>query len=81
MGEDNRTLLHHAALDGQTSTVEQLLDSGAVIEATDKDKNTPLHLAVWRRHTDVLELLLDKGAPTQARNIYSTASCCMEWTY
>ena len=40
MDQNNYTPLHLAALHGLTSAVEQLLTSGASIEAMDKDGNT-----------------------------------------
>ena len=44
MDGNSRNLLHRAALNGHTRTVEQLL---TLIEDQGKDGNTPLHLAAW----------------------------------
>ena len=71
---NNYTLLHHAALNGHTSTAELLLMNGASIEATDRDGNTPLHLSTWKGHIDVVKLLLDNGASIHAINSYFNTS-------
>ena len=70
MNTDSYTPLHHAALNGHTSTVKLLLTNGALINAPDNDNNTPLHLAVWKSHIDVVEILLHRGASIQAKNKY-----------
>jgi ankyrin repeat protein len=63
----NRELLD-AAREGKTSTVKDLLDRGAQVDARDKYGSTPLHRAAIHDHTDIARLLLDRGAEVDARD-------------
>ena len=45
-----------------------LLDSGANIEAKDKDGRTPLHHAVLKEYLNVFILLLERGADIEAKD-------------
>ncbi len=57
-----------AAEDGDTAAVQQLLDKGANIEATDKLGRTALIKAAIVGKTEVIKLLLDKGANIEAKD-------------
>ena len=64
----NRQLLH-AARDGGLARVEQALQNGANLEATDYFGNTPLHLACMHGELDVAQYLLTShGANLEATN-------------
>ena len=54
--------LHAAALAGHSSTVKQLLDHKALINATDLLKHTALFRACEMGHMDVVQTLIDCGA-------------------
>jgi len=60
--------LIQAAKNGDTAAVQQLLNKGANIEATNQYSETPLHLAVEHGHSDVVKLLLEKGANIETRD-------------
>lgn len=59
--------LHEAAQRGYVEITEQLLESGAEIEARDGSRRTPLMEAVRREHRDVAALLIARGAKLDAR--------------
>ncbi len=59
------TLLRSAA-DGDVSSVEQLLQTGADVNALDGDGRTPLIHAAANGHTQVVGALLDAGADANA---------------
>lgn len=52
------TPLHVAAVAGQLSTFERLLQLGAPVEAPDCDGETAAHLAAWSDHCAIIEALL-----------------------
>jgi ankyrin repeat protein len=61
---DNQLIV--AAARGDTAAVQQLLQQGAHIEATDKWGSTPLLQAVQNGKIEVVKLLLGKGANIEA---------------
>ena len=71
--------LHHAGRNGHTSTVELLLNNGALTEAMDKDNNTLLHLAAWNGYPGVVELLLNKGSSIEAMNQENNTHCMLQY--
>ena len=64
--EDCKTALIRAAEEGDTETVELLLDREADIEAKDNEGKTALIVAASEGHTETVGLLLDKGADIEA---------------
>jgi ankyrin repeat protein len=56
------TPLLEAARHGNTQLVQQLLDAGAQIEATNWVNETPLHVAAGLGHLEVIRLLIKRGA-------------------
>ena len=54
--------LHKAALDGDLSLVERLLDNGFKVDSVDEDGRTPLIYAAYNGHTNVIKKLIQKGA-------------------
>ncbi|XP_071110120.1 ankyrin repeat domain-containing protein 46-like [Haliotis cracherodii] len=62
---NGRTVLHLAACRGHAAIVRLLINSGADINAEDRQGNTPLH---WCGHIDTVEILVEMGANVNARN-------------
>ena len=60
--------LIQAATNGDTATVQQLLDQGANIEAKAENGGTALIWAANEGKTGVMKLLLEKGANIDASN-------------
>ena len=60
--EDGYTALHNAAIIGNPSCVQLLLDNGADPNIQDNNGRTPLHDAIQQELGDVIRLLLDRGA-------------------
>jgi ankyrin repeat protein len=54
--------LHWAALLGNLSCVEALIDAGAAIDEENRNKNTALQLAASKGHDEVVSLLCSKGS-------------------
>ncbi|XP_010773353.1 ankyrin repeat and SOCS box protein 13-like, partial [Notothenia coriiceps] len=57
-----RTEVHKAASQGQTSQLQSLILSGASVNVVAVDSITPLHEACLRGQTQCVRLLLDAGA-------------------
>ena len=60
--EGGYTALHNAAIIGNPSCVQLLLDNGADPNIQDNNGRTPLHDAIQQELGDVIRLLLDRGA-------------------
>ncbi len=57
-----RTVLHEAARNGMTTTVEKLILHGLSVHVQDNDnKYTPLHDAVLGRHLPTVQFLVDNA--------------------
>jgi uncharacterized protein len=70
-GNEDGTLLHHAAMTNERATVtELLLDKGALVDSRDTEDNTPLHRAVLANHVEVAKLLVEYGADVNASNVF-----------
>ncbi|KAH9100345.1 hypothetical protein LEN26_015940 [Aphanomyces euteiches] len=71
-GQDvfGRTLLHHAAVYGQSRIVDVLLSEHALINIGDSQGNTPLHVAASRGRLKEVSALVAKGAVTTALNVH-----------
>jgi ankyrin repeat protein len=61
------TPLHFAAIWGEPEAVEVLLESGADVDARNREGNTPLILAACHGEKAVVGLLLDRGARVDAK--------------
>jgi uncharacterized protein len=59
--------LHQAVVHGDANAVQNLLQEGAKVDATDKRDRTALVLAAERGHTTIMELLLKAGAHIHGR--------------
>ena len=66
--EQGITALHLAALNGDTKTVEELIEAGADINAKNEQGITALHLAALNGHTKTVEELKKLGADIDAKN-------------
>ncbi len=71
--EENHTVLHWAAYEGEVDVVKLLLDHGADIEAQTHEYDTPLSLATFhtssvddeqkrKNHISIIKMLLEHGA-------------------
>jgi ankyrin repeat protein len=63
-----RTALHWAALRGDLTAAEILLDAGAAVDAVDESNSTPLLYAVSSGTPRILEVLVLRGAKVNAVN-------------
>lgn len=61
-GLGTTSLLLSYASRGDVTAIKELLDDGAVVNASDYDGRTALHLAASEGHVPVVELLLQRGA-------------------
>lgn len=68
-GEENTTLLHAAAFDGQLAIVKKLISLGADVNVKDTGGVTPLHLAANQGYIEIIEVLVENGADLEARDI------------
>ena len=70
--EINRHLVnrfHYAAIEGDVSTVNQLLEEGVPVDCVDGFDRTALFRAAQNNSTDVIRLLLQNGANANKRNL------------
>ena len=70
--KDGSTALHFAAGHGNSKKVERLIEVGAGVNVTRKDKETPLMLASARNgneYTNIIEMLINAGADVNKRDI------------
>jgi ankyrin repeat protein len=68
-GENQVTPLMKASWDGRLEIAEFLIESGADVNASDKDGETPLTNAIKREHVEVVQLLLDRGAKVNIKDV------------
>ena len=61
------TVLHGPATRGEVEAVKRLLDSGADVDATNKDNLTALHMVAFMDRADVVTALLEHGADAEAQ--------------
>ena len=61
------TALHHAARNGALEIVEQLVGSGADVNATSDHGHFPLYCAAGHGHVETTQYLLEHGADLQAK--------------
>ncbi|XP_071280306.1 ankyrin repeat and SOCS box protein 13 isoform X2 [Agelaius tricolor] len=72
----DRTPVHEAARRGEIGRLQQLIESGACVNAVTYDSITPLHEASLRGQAQCVKLLLDAGAQVDARNIDGSTPLC-----
>jgi|GEM_PF-1950305 len=60
--------LHSTVLSGNTTLVQELLDSNVDVNQKDDNNNSPLHLAAIKGYVKIASLLIDKGADINATN-------------
>lgn len=66
LGNESWTPLHEAAEAGDLLPLEMLLETGAFVDAVDKNNWTPLRVANWMGNTEVALALLAAGATQDA---------------
>jgi ankyrin repeat protein len=69
-----KTALHYAARDGHLSTVQALLDAGAVLDDRDPNGITPLLYAASNDRVEVARLLVGRGADVNAVDWYGRSA-------
>lgn len=57
-----------AAFYGRSAVVQELINRGAAIEATNRNRETALHLASKGGRREVMRILLRNGANTKAKD-------------
>jgi ankyrin repeat protein len=62
LGPRGSTPLHIAAEEGHTDMARLLLDMGAFLERTDRNRMRPIDFALRCRHDDLTRLFLERGA-------------------
>ncbi len=72
---DDKTLLHFAAFDGDTTQLNELLLHGININSKDKYGMTPLHLASFGNNYDAVRFLIEHGADRNAENKSGKTPC------
>ena len=71
------TALHHAARNGDLEIVEQLVGSGADVNATSDHAHFPLYCAAGHGHVETTRYLVEHGADLQAR--LADGKTVVEW--
>lgn len=66
--ETGNTVLHIASLNENVGIVEEILNAGSLIDATNSSKNTSLMLAVGKNCLEVARLLIFKGCALNLQN-------------
>jgi ankyrin repeat protein len=67
-GETGVPLLSWAVIGGSTLVVRNLLEHGAMVDATTNDNSTPLMIAAERGETDIVRLLVSWKAKVNLKN-------------
>ena len=70
IGENERTMLMHTAIKGETKKVKLLLEHGANIDGKDTNRWTALLYAAREGKTETVTLLLEHGANIEAKNFH-----------
>ena len=71
------TALHHATRNGDLEIVEQLVNSGADVNATTDNNHFPLYCAAGHGHAETTQYLVENGADLQAR--LADGKTVIEW--
>ncbi len=64
--DQESTLLHIAAYNGQLKIVKYLIENGAKVDEKDPDGWTPLPLAAGNGHLEIVKYLIENGADVNA---------------
>ncbi|RDD47195.1 Ankyrin repeat domain-containing protein 11 [Trichoplax sp. H2] len=67
--ERGETMLHAAAIKGDTRQARELIEEGADVNARDNAGWTPLHEACIRGHHELVKILLEAGADINAQGL------------
>ena len=71
------TALHHATRNGDLEIVEQLVSSGADVNATADHGHFPLYCAAGHGHVETMQYLVEHGADLQKR--LADGKIVVEW--
>jgi len=58
----NNNLIHLYCNKNDIENLKKLIDSGADVNAKNKDGDTPLHTATWKGNIEIVKLLIENGA-------------------
>ena len=73
------TLLMVAALEGNTSIGDLLIESGAELDRRNKGRETALSLAAHTGHSSFVSLLLNSGASLECHPFGNTFDAWLNW--
>lgn len=69
--ENDNTLLHLAAAQGDLNKIDKLIKRHLyLLEAKNKFGSTPLHYATWLGQSSIVEYLMEQGADIKTKDIY-----------
>ena len=66
VGNHGRSILYHAAREGDVESVRRLLEANAAIDTPDSEGTTPLLIAAREGHLAVVQALVEAGANIEA---------------
>lgn len=69
--------IHEASVNGLTSQVVSLLDSGIAVDTLDAEGRTPLMYASYNGYTEIIRKLIDKGANVNLQDKYGRTALMM----
>ncbi|WP_342228035.1 ankyrin repeat domain-containing protein [Rickettsiella endosymbiont of Rhagonycha lignosa] len=69
--ENDNTLLHLAAAQGDLNKIDKLIKRHPyLLEAKNKFGSTPLYYATWLGQSSIVEYLMEQGADIKTKDIY-----------
>ena len=74
----DKTALHHAAMNGKADAIDALIKAGAYMNAKDSGGKTALHIAAINEKADVIAALLRAGAAMDGADYHFTELLCQQ---